>query len=541
MATDKYQIIIDVDSKNAEKNVSRMEGVFGGLKKGALTVAAGLAATGVAALALGKQMVSAAADMEQQEVAFKTLLGSQEKAIAFLKEARELAAKTPFETKDITKAAQTMLAFGMASKDVIPNIKMIGDVALGNKEKFDSLSLAFAQVQSSGKLMGQDLLQMVNQGFNPLQIMSEKSGKSMAQLKDEMSKGAISAAMVTQAFKDATSEGGRFFGGMEAQSTTFAGLVSTLSDTWNTFLMGEGQKILEWAKEAVKWLTIFIVTVLPEIIKKVEEIKQKITEFLPTGEEFKLFFENLKTTFFGLISTVKESAKRFEEKTGILAQLKNVVMDLWARIQTSLMPAFEKLWVAIQPLMPYFEAFGKLLAVSFIATLKILIEILGVVAGWFIEIIAKLIEFAAFVINEAKPKIELMTSFFNSLAEAIGWVIGKFNDFVSAAKKASNSAKEFMASNVPGGSLIFGGARANGGPVSSGTPYIVGERGPEMFVPRSSGSIIPNEQMGGKISVMEGANISVRNDGDIQAIASMVSSQLARTLEAQRSGLATAH
>lgn len=540
MATDNYKIVIDVDSKSAEKNVSRMEGVFGGLKKGALSLTAGLAATGVAALALGKQMVSAAADMEQQEVAFKTLLGSQEQAIAFLKEARELAAKTPFETKDITKAAQTMLAFGVATKDVIPNIKMIGDVALGNKEKFDSLSLAFSQVQSAGKLTGQDLLQMVNQGFNPLQIMSEKSGKSMAQLRDEMSKGAISAEMVTQAFKDATSEGGRFFGGMEAQSTTFTGLVSTLTDAWNTFLQGEGQKILEWAKEIVKWLTIFIQNVLPEIVKKLEEVKQKISEFLPTGEEFKTFFENLKTTFLGLITTVAESSKKFEEKTGILAQLKSVVVDLWSRIQTSLVPAFEKLWVAIQPLMPYFEAFAKLLAASFILTLKALVEVLGVIAGWFIEIIAKLVEFAAFVINDAKPKIELMTSFFNALAESIGWVISKFNDFVSAAKKASNSVKEFMANNLPGGSLVFGGARADGGPVSSGTPYLVGERGPEMFVPRSSGTIIPNDQMGNKVSIMEGANISVRNDNDIQLLANAVASQLARTLEARRSGLATA-
>ena len=79
------------------------------------------------------------------------------------------------------------------------------------KNKLSSLTLAFSQVQSTGRLMGQDLLQMIGQGFNPLQIISEKTGRSMADLKKDMENGAISADMVTEAFKIATSEGGRFF------------------------------------------------------------------------------------------------------------------------------------------------------------------------------------------------------------------------------------------------------------------------------------------------------------------------------------------
>jgi tape measure domain-containing protein len=154
---------------------------------------------------------------------------------------KSFAARTPFETSDISKAAQTMLAFGISADSVMGNVQMIGDVAMGNKEKFNSLSLAFAQVQSTGRLMGQDLLQMVNQGFNPLQIISEKTGKSMAQLKDDMAAGSISADMVTDAFKTATSAGGRFYGGMEAQSKTVAGMWSTLKDTFNELMIAQGQ------------------------------------------------------------------------------------------------------------------------------------------------------------------------------------------------------------------------------------------------------------------------------------------------------------
>ena len=83
-------------------------------------------------------------------------------------------------------------------------------------------------MMSAGKLMGQDLLQMVNAGFNPLNEISKTTGKSMAELKKEMSKGAISAQMVSDAFKSATSSGGLFSGLLEKQSRTTLGKWSTL-------------------------------------------------------------------------------------------------------------------------------------------------------------------------------------------------------------------------------------------------------------------------------------------------------------------------
>jgi tape measure domain-containing protein len=110
---------------------------------------------------------------------------------------------------------------------------MLGDVSMGNKERFQSLNLAFSQVQSTGRLMGQDLLQMVQQGFNPLQIISEKTGRTMVSLKKDMENGAISAGMVTEAFRNATSEGGRFYGAMDRQSQTVTGRISTLKDSFS--------------------------------------------------------------------------------------------------------------------------------------------------------------------------------------------------------------------------------------------------------------------------------------------------------------------
>ncbi|MCZ2140812.1 MAG: tape measure protein [Bacteroidia bacterium] len=162
------------------------------------TVATGLAAaTGFA--------IKSASDMENLRISLDVMTGSAENGEKVFKDLYDFAAKTPFETSDLAKATQTMLGFGISSEDVMGNLKMLGDVSMGNKDKLGSLTLAFSQITSTGRLMGQDLLQLINAGFNPLTIISQKTGKSMTELKDEMSKGAISAEMVTDAFKTATS------------------------------------------------------------------------------------------------------------------------------------------------------------------------------------------------------------------------------------------------------------------------------------------------------------------------------------------------
>lgn len=143
---------------------------------------------------------------------------------------QKFAAATPFDSAQLAAATSTMLGFGVSQEKVMGSMKMLGDIALGNGDRLQSLSLAFAQVTATGKLTGQDLLQMVNAGFNPLEAIAAKTGRSMVDLKDAMSKGQISVGMVEDAMKSATSEGGRFFNGMEQASKTFSGVMSTLRD-----------------------------------------------------------------------------------------------------------------------------------------------------------------------------------------------------------------------------------------------------------------------------------------------------------------------
>lgn len=176
----------------------------------------------------GRQVVNVRKEMQSLKTSFDTLLGSTEKSDKMFGELKQLAATTPLMLKDLASGAQTMLGFNIEAEKIIPTLKAIGDISMGDAERFKSLTLAYSQMSATGKLMGQDLLQMINAGFNPLTEISRKTGKSIALLKDEMSKGAISADMVTDAFMAATSEGGKFNGMLEKQGKTLAGSLNQL-------------------------------------------------------------------------------------------------------------------------------------------------------------------------------------------------------------------------------------------------------------------------------------------------------------------------
>ena len=174
------------------------------------------------------QIVNVRAEMEKLEISFQTLLGSRQAGQAMFNDIRQFAVSTPMMLQDLAKGAQTMLAFNIEAEKVMPMLRAIGDISMGDAGKFGSLSLAFSQMSATGKLMGQDLLQMINAGFNPLAIISEKTGKSIGDLKKEMESGKITVEMVTDAFLSATSAGGQFYGMLEKQSKGIAGQISNL-------------------------------------------------------------------------------------------------------------------------------------------------------------------------------------------------------------------------------------------------------------------------------------------------------------------------
>lgn len=201
-----------------------------------------------------QSLVGSSLDFEQQQANLRTLLnGDAEATESLVKQIREYGKATVYDKSGLVEAQKTMMTFGLDAEFAFGKLKNIGDIALGDKQKMNSLALAFSQATSSGKLMGQDLMQMINAGFNPLEVISKKTRKSMAQLKDEMSKGGISAEMLAQSLEWATEEGGRFYKGAENAAETTAGKIAKVNGAIDDMKM----KLFEATNGATAWIAEF--------------------------------------------------------------------------------------------------------------------------------------------------------------------------------------------------------------------------------------------------------------------------------------------
>lgn len=213
-------------------------------------------ATGLKELA--QQVIKTRGEFQLMESSLEVLLGSKEKADAMMSQVREYAKISPLDLKSTVAATQMMLGFNIEAEKVPKFLRAIGDVAMGDVGRFNSLTLAFSQMSAAGKLMGQDLNQMINAGFNPLQAIAAKTGKSIADLKEDMSKGAISAEMVQQAFIDATSAGGKFYQMSERASKTINGQLSMLQDAMDAAFNEMGQASEGFILDSIQGVTSLI-------------------------------------------------------------------------------------------------------------------------------------------------------------------------------------------------------------------------------------------------------------------------------------------
>ena len=195
--------------------------------------------------------VKLAADMEQASVSMEVFLGSASAAKKMISAIEMMAAKTPFRFDELLGAANLLLGFGATGEQVIPMLNLLGDVSRGNAEAFSHLALAFGQTMAKGRLMGQEVLQMTEQGFNPLYWLSQVTGKSVATLSKEMEAGAISFSQLVQAFQFATGPGQRFNNMMAKQSETLIGLTSTFLDFFAMLSRSVGETLVPMFKSVL--------------------------------------------------------------------------------------------------------------------------------------------------------------------------------------------------------------------------------------------------------------------------------------------------
>lgn len=237
----KYQTEMAISSGQ----VSKFAGALSLIKIGAITaVVAGLSALTVGA-------TKTAASFEQLFLSFEVLVGNADKAKAFTNELINLANVTPMTTEGLAQNAKLLLAMGESLENVIPDLKMLGDISGGSQEKLNSLALVFGQIGARGRLTGDNLKQLQEAGFDPLNIIAQKTGETMSQVRDRMERGDIAFSEFRDTLVTVTSEGGRFFGMMDKQSQTLNGRLSTMADIWQLVSNSIGQLFLPVAKKAV--------------------------------------------------------------------------------------------------------------------------------------------------------------------------------------------------------------------------------------------------------------------------------------------------
>lgn len=203
-----------------------------------------------------KELVGGAVDyqksMEYYTTSFTVMTGSADKASETVKKLADIGATTPFDMPQLADATSLLMNFGFSADDAVDSMMMLGDISQGNADKLNTIARAYGKMNSAQKVSLESINMMIDAGFNPLQEISEKTGESMQSLYDRVSKGKMSVDEITESMKRSTSEGGKYFQSMDAQSQTLDGRLSTLSDTVNSKLGEALQPILQ--KTADEWI-----------------------------------------------------------------------------------------------------------------------------------------------------------------------------------------------------------------------------------------------------------------------------------------------
>lgn len=272
-------------------------------------LAAGVTTGGIALASLGVSSLKVAADFEQTQLAFTTMLGSADEAQKLLKKLADFAKNTPFTLTGIENQTKKLLAYGIDSKEVMGDLKALGDIAAGvGIDKLPQLTLAFGQVSAKGRLMGQELNQFTEAGVPLLDELAKSMGKPKSEIQDMVSAGEVGFEDVKNALVTLTSEGGRFEDLMSKQSETVAGKFSNLQDTFELMQREIGVALLPIISKladvfqnqvlpaiqplipviadllafGLKGLIDIITPLIPLVIQVAEEILKSATEAMPS-------------------------------------------------------------------------------------------------------------------------------------------------------------------------------------------------------------------------------------------------------------------
>lgn len=275
---------LETVSKQSQKATSGIKGFADKCNKmtGALSAIAavqlGNVFTGMAGgiLNMGIASVQAAAQMRQYEIAFQTMLKSAEAGTQMLRDLQQFAAETPFDVPGVVSAGQQLMAFGFKAEEIIPMLTNLGDAASGlglGTEGVSRLAYALGQMQTSGKLNAQDMMQLTSAGISAWDMLAQAAGKTVAEMKDLCSKGAIDSKAAVQTIVAGMNDQ---FGGMMAKtSDEVSGLLANIEETAGNTSAAVGKYLTE---------AFNIKGILKDVSDRLGEFQQKMQTATEQGK-----------------------------------------------------------------------------------------------------------------------------------------------------------------------------------------------------------------------------------------------------------------
>lgn len=521
------------------KRAGQAVGKFGKLGK-----AAALAAAAAGAAAFLKFSFGKAGELERQTKSLQVLTGSLETAKGIISELQAFGAVTPFTSTELIETAKRLKAFGFETEQVVDITKRLSDVAGATGADLSGIATAFGQIQAKGRLQGEELLQLQERGVALQDELRKMYGLTGTEFSKALEKGQISAKAAEVALIRLTEAGGKYANGAVAQSDTLFGKLSTLQDAFQRF----GQNIGKVLDPIFKGIIEFLTTITNQInnLFKEAEISNKVREefgldTIAGRQKLKKMGVQQRRDFFARMETRRgelREAAATQAPTIADTTIPELLKGTAGTGQTDAERITEQLERQVVALKE-----AKLLAAGKTSEDKAQIQLGIDIANLEklrteenSDLVDKVIEgtqalydqevaTAAIIekdqerrkLEEAaeKARQKALDEYNNKLKEIDATFRNSVVDGILAAVEGTKSLSDSLVGVIKqmarlilqqkllnalkGFSFtsIFGGFFADGGRPPVGRPSVVGERGPELFVPDRAGTIVPNNALGG--------------------------------------------
>lgn len=455
-------------------------------------------------LSLGLQV---AADLQTAEIGIKTLTGSADDAAQTIARIKVEAMRTPFEINGLAQAVQLMASVthdGGKATDLVLNVgEALAALGKGQPE-LDRIMINFQQIGALGHAQGIDIKQFAFAGIPIYEMLAKQTGLAGDALDDFIKHHGVTFDLLSQMFDKANDKGGQFFEAYKNQLGTFNQALSNMRDSIHIALSNivKDSGLFDGITKAMLNLSTIMqehpklaegVFILVGALAALVGVLSSLAIIAPLVEAGLVMMSGpiglmliavalLGIILFAFRDQVIAFMFEVEAHTGILSKFKQAWDDLSTAFTTQLEPALLKLWVALQPLMPYIEKFATLIGVVLLLALTLAIKLLTEFITHIANLVTAITPTVTWITTHLTPVI-------NGIGDAFQYVIDKVNALIASFSKLTGiKAPGLSVGGIMTTALGAAGLPipfADGGIVTSPTLGLVGEAGPEAIIPLS--------------------------------------------------------